>query len=55
MKAYTRMPQEIRDDMSRAEFEDFLDACRCTGAVDRDSDSMRLLPPDPAKFRLPIR
>jgi hypothetical protein len=53
---YDRLPAEVRDDLSRVDFEDFLDACRrAGGAPGRRQDGADVPRPGAVPHHLPLR
>lgn len=49
---YERLPESTRDDLSRADFEDFLDAARRAGLSTQADEMVVLAPKDQARFRV---
>lgn len=53
---YAALTPDIRAELSRLEFTDFLDSCRRAGLLDEAADgTVRVLPPERARFRISLK
>jgi hypothetical protein len=53
---YEALTPDIRAELSRLEFADFLDSCRRAGLIDENADgTIRVRPADQARFRITLK